>query len=121
MAVCGDPEVAAVLVAGGACVVLCGTDGARIADAVVALRDANRDTARDAARQEGGRVAGFLGDLADPAVEAAALAMAAELFGSGSAEPVVVRSLSEARQQKAKAPGPAGVGSGSVFVPPPTC
>jgi NAD(P)-dependent dehydrogenase (short-subunit alcohol dehydrogenase family) len=101
--VCADPEVAAVLVGLGACVVLCGTDAAAVAQAVVALREA------------GGRVAALIGDLADPEGEAAAVAMAAELFGGGGGgegargEPVVVRSVSEARQQQTKPAGSNGV------------
>jgi NAD(P)-dependent dehydrogenase (short-subunit alcohol dehydrogenase family) len=107
VAVCGDPEVAAGLVTRGARVVLCGTDGARLAASLIGLREAGRET--------GGRVAGFLGDLADPEVETAALAMAAELFGSDPTQPVVVRpgseivtSVSENCQQKAEATRPDG-------------
>lgn len=105
VAVCGDPEAAAVLVAGGARVVFCGTDAARLATTLITLRDA------------GGRVAGLIGDLADPEVEAAAVAMASELFAHQSGEPgqpgqpvepVVVRSVSEAGQQMAKPPAPEG-------------
>jgi hypothetical protein len=81
--VCADPEVAEVLVARGAAVVFYGADAGWVARALAAPRP------------PGARVAVLIGDPADPAVEAAAQALAAEQFGG---DPVVVRTLSHARQ-----------------------
>jgi hypothetical protein len=66
-----DPEVV---------VLLCGADGDAVSESVMTLRGA------------GGRVAVMVGDLSDPEVETAALAMGAELF----AQAVVVRAVSDA-------------------------
>lgn len=151
VAVCAAPDLAAVLVAGGVHVLLCGTDGASLATTIVSLRrtatrqmapaaaamvappDAPSDTATDVptdtptdaamvappavtdaptdvptdaptdvptsthspTEATAGRIAVLVGDLGQPEVEAAARAMARELFG---AEPVTVRTESEARQ-----------------------
>jgi hypothetical protein len=120
VAVCAAPDLAAALVAGGVHVVLCGTDGASLATTVISLRrtatrqmapdaaamvaptDAPRDAPSDAptsthspTEATAGRIAVLVGDLGQPEVEAAARAMARELFG---AEPVTVRTESEARQ-----------------------
>jgi hypothetical protein len=83
VAICADPDVAAVLLGQGAGVVLVGTDWAPWAPVLAAPRPA------------GGRVAVLIGDRADPAVAAAARAMAEELFGGA---PVVVDTVSHARQ-----------------------
>lgn len=80
-ALCYQPAVAAILLAGGIDVVLCGTDDTELAAAVVAARAAG-----------GGRIAIFVGE--EVLVTEAAVAMAAELFGGS---PVIVSSLSEAR------------------------
>lgn len=80
-AVCFDAAVAAILVEGGFSVLLCGTDGEALGRTARALGDA-------------GRVAVL---TADPGAEgdlAVALTMAGELFGT---EPVVVRSVDQAR------------------------
>ncbi|MDQ1358703.1 MAG: hypothetical protein QOG44_3076, partial [Acidimicrobiaceae bacterium] len=112
VAVCAAPDLAAALVAGGVHVVLCGTDGASLATTVISLRrtatrqmapdaaamvaptDAPRDAPSDAptsthspTEATAGRIAVLVGDLGQPEVEAAARAMARELFG---AEPVTV-------------------------------
>ncbi len=84
VAVCHDPEVASALIGQGAPVVLYGDGVVELAGAVISLRDA------------GGRVAALIGDPGDADVEAAALDMARELFGG---EPVVVHTMSEARQR----------------------
>jgi NAD(P)-dependent dehydrogenase (short-subunit alcohol dehydrogenase family) len=104
VAVCGDADVASALIAGGAHVVLCAVEAARLSRPVVALRAAAAAAGR-------GRVAALVGDLADPDVEAAARAMAAELFGG---EPVLVRTKSDAGQLTARAPGPERARSGTV-------
>ncbi|MDQ1377678.1 MAG: hypothetical protein QOE15_1851 [Acidimicrobiaceae bacterium] len=112
VAVCAAPDLAAILVAGGVHVLLCGTDGASLATTVISLRrtatvpvaptDASTDVQTDAptsthspTEATAGRIAVLVGDLGQPEVEAAARAMARELFG---AEPVTVRTQSEARQ-----------------------
>ncbi|HEX3425127.1 MAG TPA: hypothetical protein VHT30_03280 [Acidimicrobiales bacterium] len=83
VAVCLEVEVAAALVDQGAQVVLYGNRPQELAAAVGRLEES------------GGRVAVLVGDPDDPEVVAAALAMARELFGG---EPIMVSSLSEARQ-----------------------
>lgn len=91
VAVCADPEVAAVLMGQGARVVFYGADAERLAEPLTALRAG------------GSRVGVLIGDPSDPQVEATARTMAAELFGGN---PVVVDTVSHARQL--------GTGSGTV-------
>ncbi len=67
--VCADPAVAEILVAQGAAVVFYGADAEWVARVLAAPRP------------PGARVAVMIGDPADPAVEAAARALAAEQFG----------------------------------------
>lgn len=80
---CTDVEVAATLVGEGSHVVLYGDRPEVLAAAVIRLEGST------------GRVAVLVGDPTDPAVVAAAVAMAAELFGG---DPAAVSSVSEARQ-----------------------
>lgn len=79
VAVCFDAASAAAVVEGGGMVVLCGTDGEALAASAVALRPA-------------GRVSVMIGDPADDAVQAAARAMARELFAQEpfAQEPIVL-------------------------------
>ncbi|MDQ6614116.1 MAG: hypothetical protein M3083_05060 [Actinomycetota bacterium] len=100
VAVCADPDVASVLLARGAHVVLCRPEATRPGEAVSAPHG-----------EPGGRVGLLIGDLADPEVEAAALGMAKELFGG---EPVLIAAASEAGQFEPYLPGPSGAPSGSV-------
>jgi hypothetical protein len=81
--VCADPELAVELIAQGAAVVFYGTVTEWLARALAAPRPPCA------------RVGVLIGDPADPEVEEAALTMAAEQFGG---DPVVVRTLSHARQ-----------------------
>jgi uncharacterized membrane protein len=100
--VCRDIEVASVLVQAGAQVVLGGTDGAVIGEAIGDLRSAG---------PAGARIAALVGDLADPETQASAVAMARELFGG---EPTVVLTVSAALQLDSHLPGPQPKGSGTV-------
>jgi hypothetical protein len=86
LTVCADPDVAAALISQGASVVLYGADAERLGEAITVLRPGP------------GRVAVLIGDPADPDVEGAAGAMAAELFGGAPVVvPVVTRPSAEAR------------------------
>ncbi len=62
-------------------------------------------------RAVGGAIAVLVGDLADPEVQTAARAMAAELFGG---DPIVVSRASDAGQEKPGPPGSDEGGSGTV-------
>ncbi|MDQ1392351.1 MAG: hypothetical protein QOF30_1328 [Acidimicrobiaceae bacterium] len=113
VAVCRDAETAAVLVDRGVHVVLCGTDGTSLAATIASLRQATTGPNRPDAPCAG-RVAAFVGDLFEPEVVAAALAMAGELFG---AEPVLLRNDSDLPQLLTRVPGPEEARSGT-FEPP---
>jgi hypothetical protein len=93
VAVCGDLEAAAVLLGGGAMVVLCRPEAATLGDAMA--------THRAAGSPPGHRLAALVGDLSDPRAQAAALAMASELFGG---EAVLVPTAAAARDLAAPAP-----------------
>lgn len=93
VAVCRNVEAAAVMLGGGARVVLCWPDAAALGDAVASLRAAGFEP-------PGHRLAALVGDPSEPEGEAAAQTMARELFGG---EPVLVLTANTARDLAAKA------------------
>lgn len=82
--------------------VLCCPDGAVLGEAIGDLRKAG---------PAGARMAAMVGELADPETEAAAVAMARELFGG---EPTLVPTVSAALQYRQHLPRPTPKGSGTV-------
>lgn len=91
--VCFDPAVAAVLVEAGVPVVLAGVGAEALGRTVASCRAPSPPP--DAAVPWAARICVLVGDPDNPEDQAAAMTMAAELFGP---DPRVVRSAAEARE-----------------------